>query len=253
MEQSKIGIVTDRKILEANRPFKDSFNFINNFSKRIASSNAIPLGVLFPDGIFKEEYLDIYDGFLLTSGSKCYPYHLATIHYAITHNKPLLGICLGQQALGIYSYVIDKLEGQNIKPTYDKIIKFYETIMEDEEIFLKKIKGHNPEPTFYYSSISKSKHKILINENSLLKDIYMTNVIEEPSLHNFVVKESGKQFKVSATGEDGYIEALEYNNPNYFILGVQFHAELESTNDILFNRFIEETKKRKWHFLIWEK
>jgi len=248
MEQSKIGIVTDRKILEEDRPFKDSFNFINNFSKRIASSNAIPIGVLFPDGIFKEEYLDTYDGFLLTSGSNCYPYHLATIHYAINHNKPLLGICLGHQSLGIYSYVIDKLEGQNIKPTYDKIIKFYETIMEDEELFLKKVKGHDPEPTFYYESISKSKHPVFVEKDSFLFDIYENSIINQPSLHNFVIKESGKKFKVTAKSEEGYTEAIEYNDPNYFILGVQFHAELESTNDILFNRFIEETKKRKWHF-----
>lgn len=249
----KIGIVTGRKILEESRPFKDSFNFVNNFAKRIANADAIPIGVLFPDGNFNEEYLNIYDGFLLTSGSHCYPYQLATIHYAITHNKPLLGICLGHQALGIYSYVIDKLEKQNIKPTYEKIIKFYETIMDDEELFLKKVKGHDPEPKFYYISIPKSKHKVYIENNSNLFDIYKTNIIEQPSLHNFVIKESGKQFKITAQSEEGYIEALEYNNKNHFIVGVQFHAELEDTNHIIFDRLIQETKKRKWHFFLFFK
>ncbi len=242
--EPKIGIITGRTITNINRPFKDSFNFINNFPKRIAKAGAIPIGVLFPDEIFKEEYLTIYDGFLLTSGSTCFPYHLATIHYAITHNKPLLGICLGHQTLGIYSYVIDKLEKANIKPTYKTIINFYQTIMEDETLFLKKVIGHDLNPTFYYSSIPRSKHKININKDSKLYQIYQKEIIEEPSIHNFVIKNQGKRFNIAATSEEGYIEALEYKKPNHFIIGVQFHAELENQNDILFQKFIEETKNR---------
>lgn len=243
----KIGIVPGRVITE-NRPFKDQFLFVNNYPKRIEKAGGIPIGVIFPNGNFKEEYLEMYDGFLFPGGSKIWPYQVATLHYAITHNKPVLGVCLGSQLLGAYSYVIERIN----EPTYDKIIKFYETIMDEDELFLKKVEGHDNEPEFYNYSIPKSKHKVYIDENSRLFDIYKNNIIEEPSIHNFVIKESGPKFKVIAKSEEGYIEALEYNNPDYFILGVQFHPELEDSNDILFKRFIEETKKRKWlyHFFL---
>lgn len=251
----KIGLVVGRTILNESRPFQNTFNFVNNFPKRIANAGGIPIGVLFPDGIFKEEYLEMYDGFLFPGGSHIYPYQVAVIHYAITHNKPVLGICLGSQTLGTYSYVIDKLNKQGVSITYENIIKFYETIMDEEELFLKKITGHNLETEFYYTSIPNAKHKVFINKNSYLYNIYKTDIINEPSIHNYIIKESGDTFKVTAKSQEGYIEALEYNDPNYFIVGVQFHPELEEENDILFNRFIEEVKKRKWynHFFLLKK
>ncbi len=252
MMKPKIGIVTSRRIINESRPFKDVFSFVNNFPKRIAKAGGIPSGVLFPDSKFDEEYLEMYDGFLIPGGSKIWTYQLAVIHYAITHNKPLLGICLGNQSLGAYSFVIDKLTKQGIEITIDKIIKFYDTITKDDVLFLQKVEGHDPEPEYHYYSIPNSKHKVFVNENSILYDIYKSKEIEQPSIHNYIVKDSGENFKVSATSEEGYIEGLEYKDPDKFIVGVQFHPELEEANDILFKRLIEEAKKRKWlyHFFL---
>ena len=241
----RIGIVAPRTILEENRPFLDSYNFANNFPKRIAELGAIPIGVLFPDGKFDEKYLDIYDGFLLRSGSFSWPYQLAVVHYAIKHNKPILGICLGEQTLGTYSYVIDNLRKQGIDPTYETIIDYFTPIMKDEYLFMNQVEGHDPEPTFYNESIPKAQHPIYIKPNTILHDIYKKDVIDEPSLHGWVVKESGEDFVTSATSPEGYIEALEYKDRDYFILGVQYHAELEEKNKVLFEMFIEEVKKRK--------
>jgi len=249
----KIGIVPSRTVNQT-RPFKDVFTFVNNYPKRVAKAGGIPIGLLFGDSKFKEEYLDIYDGFLIPGGSRVSAYQLAVIHYAITNNKPLLGVCLGYQALGAYSYVVDKLENQNIVPAYDKIIKFFETL-DDDLLFLQKVEGHNNEPEFSYSNIQNSKHKVFINKDTYLYEIYKTNEIEKPSIHNFTIKENGKNFKISGISEDGYIEAIEHKNPKYFVIGTQFHPELEDNNDILFERFIEETKKRKWlyHFFLLKK
>ena len=250
-----IGIVTNRKIFNESRPFKDVFTYVNNFPKRIAKAGGIPIGMLFPDGKYEEEYLEMCDGFLIPGGSQIWSYQLAVIHYAITHNKPLLGICLGHQALGVYSFVVDKLTKQGIEVTCDKIIKFYETIDKDELLFLHKIEGHDLEPEFHYYSILKSKHKVFIDENSYLYDIYKTKEIEEPSIHSFIIKESGQAFKVTATSKEGYIEGIEYKDQNHFIVGVQFHPELEDNNDKLFERLITEAKKRKWynHFFLLQK
>lgn len=243
-EKIRIGIITKRTIEDNSRPFYDKYCFINNFPKRIKKAKAIPYGILFPDGIFEEEYLDIYDGFLLNSGSHIESYHLGLIHYAIKHNKPILGICLGHQAIGIYSYIIDKLESQNIDLTYQNIMNYFNKHNQDE-IYMKKVEGHDPEPIFYYDSIQKSKHNIYLKPSSHLYNIYKQDIIKEPSLHNWVLKESGTKFETVGESSEGYIEAIEYKDKNYFIVGVQYHAELEEQNDILFNKFIEETKKRK--------
>ncbi|MCI9084480.1 MAG: C26 family cysteine hydrolase domain-containing family [Bacilli bacterium] len=243
-DKIRIGIVVKRTIEDKNRPFYDKYCFVNNFAKRIKKAKGIPYGILFPDSDFEEEYLDIYDGFLLASGSQIEPYHLATIHYAIKHNKPVLGICLGNQALGIYSQIIDKLKNNNIELTYENIINYYKSNSKDE-IYMTKIKGHDPEPTFYNHSISKSKHNIYLKPKSLLYNIYDRDVIKEPSLHNWILNDSGTTFEIVGESSENYIEAIEYKDKNYFIVGVQYHAELEDQNDILFSKFIKESIKRK--------
>mgnify|MGYP003255445298 CR=1 FL=1 len=241
----RIGIVAGRSIKEPNRPFLDTTNFVNNFVKRLDEVGAIPFGIVFPDGVFKEEYLDIYDGFFFHSGPHVWPHQLATLHYAITHNKPVLGICLGEQVLGTYAYVIDQLKKQEITPTYETIIAYFTPIMEKEDLFLSKVEGHDPESTFYTDSIPKAQQQVYLKEGTILYDIYQKPIINQPSLHNWVVKNSGLDFVASAFSPEGYIEALEYKDSNYFILGVQFHAELEDKNNILFQRFIQEVQKRK--------
>lgn len=245
MEKIRIGIIARRTIEEENRPLKDKFIFVNNFSKRIAESGGIPYGVLFPDGKFNEDYLDIYDGFLFHSGAQIDSHQLATLHYAIKHNKPVLGICLGEQVLGAYSYVIDKLEQQNIEVTYESIISYFDSIKLNEELYLTKIEGHDPETNFYITSIDKSKHDIYLEEDSKLFKIYGQRIISQPSLHNWVVKNPGNHFKVAGYSSEGYIEALEYDSHQHFIVGVQFHPELEQRNNILFKELIKEAKKRK--------
>lgn len=243
-DKIRIGIVVKRTIEDKDRPFYDKYCFVNNFAKRIKKAKAIPYGILFPDGIFEEEYLDIYDGFLLTSGSQIETYHLALIHYAIKHNKPVLGVCLGNQAIGVYSQIIDKLQNNNTKITYENIINYFENNNKDE-IYMKKIKGHDTNPIFYYDSIPKSKHNIYLKPKSHLYNIYKQDIIRQPSLHNWVLKETGKSFEITGESSEGYIEAIEYKDKKHFIVGIQYHAELEDQNDILFNKFIKAAEKRE--------
>lgn len=244
MDKIRIGIVAGRTI-EKGRPFKDKLSFVNNFTKRIDECGAIPYGVLFPDGKFKEEYLDIYDGFFFHSGPHIHSYQLMILHYAITNNKPVLGICLGSQVIGTYSYVIDNLKNQNKEVNYENIFDFFEPIKDQENLYMNKVKGHDPCPKFYEKNIEDSKHEIILEENSIIYDIFKTKKIKMPSLHKWVLKNSGQEFKTTGISNDGLIEVVEYKNKDKFILGVQFHAELEEKNLILFKRFIEEVKKRK--------
>lgn len=63
------------------------------------------------------------------------------------------------------------------------------------------------------------------------------------SLHNYVLPNIGSDFVISAT-KDNVIEAIEYNDNKRFVLGVQFHPEIEEDNH-LFKRLIDEAITRK--------
>ncbi|MDE5830849.1 MAG: gamma-glutamyl-gamma-aminobutyrate hydrolase family protein, partial [Clostridia bacterium] len=62
-------------------------------------------------------------------------------------------------------------------------------------------------------------HKINIEKGSFLDKCYEAKQIEINSFHHQAIKRPAENFKVTATSEDGIIEAIEYEN----ILGVQWH------------------------------
>ena len=53
----------------------------------------------------------------------------------------------------------------------------------------------------------------------------------------------GKSFKTTALAVDGVVEAIEYIDPLYFIVGVHFHPEWDDDN-LIFKRLIKEGEKR---------
>ena len=123
----KIGILPNYN--NNKRPFLNTLNFINNYPYRILKNGAIPFGVLFPNGIFNENLLKQYQGFLIPGGNNIYLYHILTIHYAIKNNKPLLGICLGMQAIGLYNYITHYLKKRNLSINYLSISQTFEGLM----------------------------------------------------------------------------------------------------------------------------
>ena len=239
MRKPIIGIVASNK-KDANRTFNNYTKFVSNFPKRIIESGGTPIGLIFPDSKFIKEEADLCDGFLIQGGSSVNSYSINLIKYAIENKKPLLGICLGMQTMAAYEWVISKL-GTNFN--YSDIDNYY---INDEE-FLTFKAGHNKTNPFYEKDIDKSKHDVYLNNVSRLYNIYKTSVISEPSIHNYVVnpKYIGKIFSVCAKSLDGTIEALEINDPSLWIIGVQFHPEIEESNLNLFKFLVEEAKKKR--------
>lgn len=77
-------------------------------------------------------------------------------------------------------------------------------------------------------------HSIDIQKESFLEKCYKGNRIEVNSFHHQAINKVAPNFKVTATSDDGIIEAIEYNK----ILGVQWHPE--KMEDIkFFKKFIE--------------
>lgn len=241
MEKPIIGMISPRATNE-DRPFDNYTKFINTYPKRIIEAGGIPIGLVFPSGKFEKEQADLCDGFVLQGGPIIESSQINTIKYAIDKKKPILGICLGMQTMAGYNWVYNELGNT----TYKEIDAFFKP--EYEDFFLEKIEGHDNLEPFYLSQIEKSKHNIILDKDSILYEIYKTDTISEPSLHNFIVKDSSLEnselFKITGKSEDGTIEAIEGIDTNHFMIGTQFHPELESQNLQLFKRLIKEAKKR---------
>lgn len=238
----KIGILPSSKLFEDDNPYNDKYSFHNVYLKRIYEAGAIPIGILPIDGKINYNSLEICDGFLLCGGTKIEDYSLEIIDYAIKNNKPLLGICLGMQVIGVYSYIEKLLYENNISKTADNIRTMFRKIKDDKVNFLLPIEGH------YNIKITRdeylpNKHKVDVIKDSRLYNIYKKNTLDVLSMHHYIVNKIGDNVLINCMNSN-IIEGLEYKDDNLFIMGIQWHPEIEDENKVLFAAFINETKKR---------
>ncbi|WDV47888.1 gamma-glutamyl-gamma-aminobutyrate hydrolase family protein [Clostridiaceae bacterium M8S5] len=138
---------------------------------------------------------------------------------AIELKKPILGICRGEQ-------IINVAEGGTIHQDLSLI----------DGCYIKHNQGH-------LSNIPT--HTVNIVKGTKLYDILGEKVITN-SFHHLAVKDVAPGFIVSATSNDGVIEAIEKDG-DHFVVGVQFHPEMMTkdypTMSKLFENLIEESKK----------
>ena len=245
-----IGIVPACKRNDKN-PYEYRYSFINNYSKKILKNNALPIGILLNDCKMDEDILNICDGFLFPGGNRFEKFHLEILIHAIKYNKPVLGICLGMQVMVYYDILKKYIDEFNLSLNIDNLWNAYLKIKDDKIFKLADIKKPNIHGyqimeelvECNIDNINKSKHNISINENSILYKIYKETTKDVYSLHLKKVVNLGNNFTVCAKANDGVIEAIEYKDKNYFILGVQYHAELDDNQ--LFKYFIKEVRNRK--------
>lgn len=217
----------------------------NDMARYISQEGVLP--VLIPD-LDDDRLLPIIeemDGFVFQGGTDLAPqsygeapigrwkgdpirdaYDLKLFDLAVKANKPILAICRGLQLMNVY---------------------FGGTLYQDTDTQLEQVLTHRDADTydFLYHNVSFTPGKVLekIYHNS---SVYQVN-----SVHHQSIKDLGSNLEILAKcPEDGIIEAIGHtNNPEGFIVGVQWHPEFSETlkdtiiaADPLFNMFLNHVK-----------
>lgn len=237
----KVGIVPSGKLFLDNDPYHDEYVFVNNYGKRIVENGGSITGLIPVDGLLSINALDDCDGFLIPGGTIINKYHLQVIDYAIKNHKPLLGICLGMQAICLYDFTVKEAQKRNIDLESFKNLDELKKSLKEENIkyLVKETEEQDNIHNCYVDrdTINSAKHDVFLNDGTILYDIYKKNIISKPSMHGYKVSEVSNNILISGMSEDGVIEAIEVVGRN--IIGVQFHPELEE-NDELFKWLIDK-------------
>lgn len=139
------------------------------------------------------------------------------IQEMIQQRKPVFAICRGIQILNT---------------------AFGGTLYQDtsymEEETLKHDQYHQP---------ALETHSISIEAESLLYSVLGSQTLTN-SFHHQTIKEVAPGFRTTAVADDGVIEAIEREDSDTFVLGVQWHAEMMTKKhermQRLFDRFVAE-------------
>lgn len=148
-----------------------------------------------------KKVIDICDGIICQGGDQFYDYDLKIINYCYKVNKPLLGICLGMQAM---AYLFD-----------GKLVNL---------------------PNLNHKNDNDYVHDINIKKDSKLYQILKREFIKVNSRHIQCIINTN--LDVVAVSSDNIIEAVEDKNKLFFI-GLQWHPESMIEYDILENKIFE--------------
>jgi putative glutamine amidotransferase len=204
-----------------------------NYAEAVVRAGGLP--VLLPHEPEQASgYLDKLDGLVITGGAfdvdpaifgastrhatvktkdKRTAFELAVTKGALDRNKPVLGICGGQQLLNVI------LGGTLIQHIPDEVSG--------------ALAHEQPNPR------TEPGHTVKVTKGTLLHRICGTDELKVNSAHHQAAKDLGAGVVVDALAEDGVIEGIEH--PKYrFCLGVQWHPEYSiSTGDTkIFDAFI---------------
>ncbi len=181
---------------------KNNFKYLENKCSYIGIVNM-------DDDKIDLNILNICDGIIIPGGDNIYNYHFKILDYCIENNIPVLGICMGCQIIGLYSF-------------------------SGSEEDLIKIDGHY-----------MSNHYIDINENSILYNMFSDKIIVN-SRHKYALPNDKVKYKVGSKC-DKVIESIEYIDDNCFLLGVEWHPEDMDNMECIYNYFLKEVLKRKFN------
>lgn len=175
-----IGIVTRSFFSDENNPISIIYKDIEN---AILENNGIPIGITLNSNY--KSVINLCDGIIFQGGDDFEKYDFDALKYIYDINKPVLGICLGMQLMGV----------------------LFEGNMLD-------IKNHKKRLNYV--------HSVVIDKKSILYNIFKTNIIKVNSRHKSIIKNT--KIDIIGISNDGYIEAIGDKRKKFFV-GVQWHPE----------------------------
>jgi putative glutamine amidotransferase len=189
-----------------------------NYLTSISALGGIPIALPHEVGL-AEQYAAKIDGLVVTGGAfdvdpsmygseevhvtvslkqRRTEFEAAVTREMLRTNKPILGICGGEQLLNVI------LGGTLIQHIPDSVPE--------------ALAHEQPNPR------TEAGHTVRIAEGTLLHRIVNATEIPVNSAHHQAVAKTGHGVTVNALASDGVIEGIEYNS-HPFCLGVQWHPE----------------------------
>lgn len=209
-----------------------------NYMTSVSREGAVPIALPHEPEL-AEQYLLFIDGLVVTGGAFDVPpelygqshvhktvttkerrtsFEAAIIKGALALNKPILGICGGQQLLNV---ILGGTLIQHVPESFPD----------------SQIKHEQPNPR------TEPGHSVKIAQGTLLRAIVKKEDIEVNSAHHQAVDKVGKDVVVNAMAPDGVIEGIEYTR-HPFCIGVEWHPEYHITpaDTELFKAFVQACK-----------
>lgn len=115
---------------------------------------------------------------------------------ALELDKPILGICLGMQVMGVAA-------GASL---------------------IQDIPTQWDSPIVHSADLGRHRHDVQIEPGTRLSALAPSQTVNITSSHHQALREVPKGYRLAALGEDGIIEAIERPDRD-FVIGVQWHPE----------------------------
>ncbi|HPB07839.1 MAG TPA: gamma-glutamyl-gamma-aminobutyrate hydrolase family protein [Rectinema sp.] len=216
MKKPIIGITS---FIDRSRQSVPYFSLKESYVKAIEMAGGIPviLSATSPDVV--NALIPTLDGLVFSGGGDIAPW--------LFGQEPLVG-------LGSFDTVRDEWEIELCNRAWEARIPMLGICRGCQLMnvarggsLLQDIERSNPEALLHNPQIAHDElhHHIIIERDSILFELFETESLLVNSFHHQAVDKVASDFKITARGTDGIIEALEPIDSGRFALALQFHPE----------------------------